>query len=179
MKDAKDKDGKTPRDLCECVPKPEFQAIARLLQASGIEKLAKIQVDLMDGSNVMLSLVNGSETTAVQLHEQLCNELKLSESCGRLFAVWLCSESLGNNVSPLYTTRSNIRKLWSISELQLKAEHKPISHLQKWQTKILPKWSDTADAAKEKPRLVFRRDARATLGDEKQASDVKWIRLCI
>jgi hypothetical protein len=49
--------------------------------------------------------------------------------------------------------------------------------MQKWQKKILPKWSDSADAAKEKPRLVFRRDARATLGDEKQASGVKWIRL--
>lgn len=62
--------------------------------------------------------------------------------------------------------------------MQLKAEHKPISHMQKWQAKILPKWSDSADAAKEKPRLVFRRDARATLGQEKQASDVKWIPLC-
>uniref|UniRef100_A0A914UZN2 KRIT N-terminal NPxY motif-rich region domain-containing protein n=1 Tax=Plectus sambesii TaxID=2011161 RepID=A0A914UZN2_9BILA len=155
--EAKDKDGKSPRDLCECVPKPEFQAIARLLQASSEEKLAKIQVDMMDGSNTMLSLVSGSDTTAAQLHEQLCNELKLSEACGRLFAVWICSESL---------------------ELQLKAEHKPLSHMLKWHTKILPKWSDSAEAAKEKPRLVFRRDARATLGDEKQASGVEWIPFC-
>jgi hypothetical protein len=99
LKEAKDKDGKTPRDLCECVPKPEFQAIALLLQASTEEKLAKIQVEMMDGSNAMLSLVNGVETTATQLHEQLCNELQLSEACGRLFAVWICSDSLGTYVA--------------------------------------------------------------------------------
>lgn len=76
-------------------------------------------------------------------------------------------------------SKEHMTKKRSISELQLKAEHKPISHMQKWQSKILPKWSDSADAAKEKPRLVFRRDARATLGEEKQASGVKWIPLCM
>lgn len=90
----KDKDGKTSLDLCECVPKPEWQNVAKLLKSAEKDKFPKIQVDLMDGSNVMLSLVQGNDTTAQQLHQQICTELKLPDACGRLFALWICSDSL-------------------------------------------------------------------------------------
>jgi len=54
----------------------------------------KIQVDLLDDSNLMLSLVNGADTIAAQLHAQMCRELKLPETASKIFAIWICSESL-------------------------------------------------------------------------------------
>lgn len=48
----------------------------------------------MDGSNLMISLINDADTTVAELQQQICIELKLNESCGKLFSLWLCSESL-------------------------------------------------------------------------------------
>jgi hypothetical protein len=50
---------------------------------------------MMDGSNCMIPMINGADTTAGQLHEQMCNALMLPHPCGRLFKLWLCSENLG------------------------------------------------------------------------------------
>ncbi len=36
---AKDNDGKIPLDLCDCVPKPEWQATAKLLRAAQAQRV--------------------------------------------------------------------------------------------------------------------------------------------
>lgn len=49
---------------------------------------------MMDGGNAQLALVHGEETTAAQLHAEMCKELNLNEDSSKLFAIWICSERL-------------------------------------------------------------------------------------
>lgn len=48
----------------------------------------------MDGGNAQLLLVQGNDTTAGQLHDCMCRELKLNADSSALFAIWICSEAL-------------------------------------------------------------------------------------
>ncbi|VDP27528.1 unnamed protein product [Soboliphyme baturini] len=144
----RDNDGKTPADLCDCVPKEDWLAVATLLKNSNDGKLPKIQIDLLDGSNIMLPLINGKETLAVELQREIIKELNLEEKCANLFALWISSLSL---------------------QLQLKADHKPLQHLIKWKEKILPQWVDCQEHSLEEPKLSFRRNARISLAEERQA----------
>lgn len=64
--------------------------------ASRFKGCVFFQVELMDGGNAQLSLVKGDETTAGQLHDSMCKELKLNAASGSLFAIWICSERLSN-----------------------------------------------------------------------------------
>lgn len=54
----------------------------------------KVQIDLMDDSNVMIDLSDGPETTAAVLHQQICQELNLPSTASKIFAIWICSDSL-------------------------------------------------------------------------------------
>ncbi|VDD87534.1 unnamed protein product [Enterobius vermicularis] len=143
----KDSKGYRALDICACVPKEEHQKVAKLLR--NWTPLEKIQVELMDGGNAQLSLVKGDETTAGQLHDSMCKELKLNAASGSLFAIWICSERLS---------------------LQLKEHHKPLLHMKQWSQKVAKFGSDNSYKTKEEiPKLYFRRDARVSLTSEKAA----------
>ncbi|EFO17779.2 hypothetical protein LOAG_10719 [Loa loa] len=111
--DAKDSSGRCPIDICACVPKIEYQKVAKLLL--NWKRLNKVQVELMDGGNAQLLLTHGHDTTAEELHAEMCKELKFNNDSGKLFAIWICSDRLS---------------------LQLKADHKPMLHMNKWKSKI-------------------------------------------
>ncbi|KHJ85425.1 hypothetical protein OESDEN_14849 [Oesophagostomum dentatum] len=98
----------------------------------------------------MVQLTDGAETPASAILEEIGRELKIEPSMLRLFALWVCSESLS---------------------LQLKPDHKPLAHLnvKKWRAKV-DKWTDQENS-REKPRLVMRRSAHASLATELRASN--------
>lgn len=54
------------------------------------------------------------------------------------------------------------------SELQLKAEHKPVKHIAAWQSNALKKFADIEKPTPEMPRLIFRRDAKLSLTEERK-----------
>lgn len=93
--DALDGEGKRAVQLAGANPRDEWRAVAQLLTAARASRLPKVQVDLMDGSNAMLSLLSGADTTADQLRDQMLDQLSLPLTCARLFAIWICSHSLG------------------------------------------------------------------------------------
>lgn len=130
-------------------------------------QLPKIQVDLLDDSNLMLSLVNGADTIAAQLHAQMCRELKLPETASKIFAIWICSESL-RTLLCFCVLFSGIQSAFLVClELQLKSEHKPVRHMEVWKTKVLTSFADCADINQEEPRLVFRRSAHLSVAEER------------
>ncbi|VDN92665.1 unnamed protein product [Brugia pahangi] len=145
--DAKDNSGRRPIDICACVPKLEYQKVAKLLL--NWKRLNKIQVELMDGGNAQLLLKHGQDTTAEELHAEMCKELKFNSDSGKLFAMWICSDRLS---------------------LQLKADHKPILHMNKWKSKIAKFGNEILQSNDDDaPKIFFRRDARLTLQKEKMA----------
>uniref|UniRef100_A0A1I7Y7B8 FERM domain-containing protein n=1 Tax=Steinernema glaseri TaxID=37863 RepID=A0A1I7Y7B8_9BILA len=146
--DARDKDGKMPIDHCKSVPRPEWQAIARML--ANWTTVEKIQMDMMDGGNLMLPLNKGTDTTADDLKTLMCTELEMQadSSVCNLFAVWICSKRLS---------------------LQLKGDHKVLAHLKKWDQNVAKWGHEDVSVGEDRPRLVFRRDAKATLVQEEKA----------
>lgn len=97
----------------------------------------------------MVQLTDGADTSAGAILTEIGRELNIEPSTLRLFALWVCSESLC---------------------LQLKPDHKPLAHLnvKKWRAKV-DKWTDQENS-KERPHLVLRRSAHASLAMELQAS---------
>uniref|UniRef100_A0A915PUW4 FERM domain-containing protein n=1 Tax=Setaria digitata TaxID=48799 RepID=A0A915PUW4_9BILA len=145
--DAKDNRGRRAIDICACVPKAEYQKVAKLLL--NWKRLNKIQVELMDGGNAQLLLTHGQETTAEELHTEMCKELKFNGDSGKLFAMWICSDRLS---------------------LQLKSDHKPLLHMSKWKSKVAKFGNDEIPSNDgDTPKIFFRRDARLTLQVEKMA----------
>uniref|UniRef100_A0A9J2P047 FERM domain-containing protein n=1 Tax=Ascaris lumbricoides TaxID=6252 RepID=A0A9J2P047_ASCLU len=142
---ARDCKGQRALDVCACVPKAEYQKVAKLLREWN--RLDKIQVEMMDGGNAQLALVQGQETSAGQLHAEMCKELKLNSASASLFAIWICSDRLS---------------------LQLKADHKPLQHMNKWRSKIAKFGNEeSAKNDDDTPKIFFRRDARVALRTEK------------
>ncbi|WKX90893.1 hypothetical protein Q1695_009612 [Nippostrongylus brasiliensis] len=143
----RNRDGNRAVDLCKDVPKKAWQDVAKLL--TSWKKLEKIQVDFMVAGNVMVQLSDGMDTSAGAILSEIGRELNIEPSTLRIFALWVCSESLC---------------------LQLKPDHKPIAHLnvKKWRAKV-EKWTDQENS-RERPHLVLRRSAHATLATELQAA---------
>ncbi|VDM96547.1 unnamed protein product [Onchocerca ochengi] len=103
----------------------------------------------MDGGNAQLLLTHGQDTTAGELHAEMCKELKFNSDSGKLFAMWICSDRLS---------------------LQLKADHKPLLHMNKWKSKIAKFGNEVIQSNDgDTPKIFFRRDARLTLQKEKLA----------
>ena len=55
---------------------------------------------------------------------------------------------------------------FSLTELQLKSEHKPIQHLNDWKRKIVGLLTDS-DPSREDPQIFWRRDAILSIAEEK------------
>ncbi|MCP9260254.1 Krev interaction trapped protein 1 [Dirofilaria immitis] len=145
--DAKDSSERRPIDVCACVPKIEYQKVTKLLL--NWKRLNKIQVELMDGGNAQLLLTHGQDTTAEELRIEMCKELKFNSDSGKLFAMWICSDRLS---------------------LQLKADHKPLLHMNKWKNKVAKFGNEEIQSNDgDTPKIFFRRDARLTLQKEKMA----------
>lgn len=53
----------------------------------------------MDGGNAQLLLTHGQDTTAEELHAEMCKELKFNNDSGKLFAMWICSDRLSRFVN--------------------------------------------------------------------------------
>ncbi|KAK5972987.1 Krev interaction trapped protein 1, partial [Trichostrongylus colubriformis] len=139
----RNRDGNRPLDLCKDVPKKAWQDVAKLLM--NWKKIKKIQIDFLAAGNVMVELTDGVETSAGAIMAEIGRELNMESSTLNLFALWVCSESLS---------------------LQLKPDHKPLAHLKgkKWRAKV-DKWTDQENS-REKPHLVLRRSAHASLATE-------------
>ncbi|VDK43447.1 unnamed protein product [Anisakis simplex] len=166
---ARDSKGQRALDLCSCVPKAEYQKAARLLR--DWNKLDKIQVEMMDGGNAQLALFQGNETTAGQLHAEMCKELKMNASSASLFAIWICSSRLSTLFYLFAATSFTLKYiLCQIVGLQLKADHKPLLHMSKWHSKVAKFGNEettNTSTDDETPKIYFRRDARVTLRTEK------------
>ncbi|EYB97147.1 hypothetical protein Y032_0143g2417 [Ancylostoma ceylanicum] len=139
----RNRDGNRAVDLCKDVPKKAWQDVAKLLL--NWKKIEKIQVDFLNAGNVMVQLTEGADTTAGAILAEIGRELNIEPTTLKLFALWVCSDSLS---------------------LQLKPDHKPLAHLnvKKWRAKV-DKWTDQENS-REKPRLVMRRSAHASLAAE-------------
>lgn len=53
----------------------------------------------MDGGSAQLLLTQGQDTTAAELHAEMCKELKFNSDSGKLFAMWICSDRLSRFVN--------------------------------------------------------------------------------
>ncbi len=71
----KDIDGKSCIDICEIVNSPSSKLCAEIIRSRLSQPSPKINIRLMDGSDVDLNLVSGSNTTVEQLHTQLYSVL--------------------------------------------------------------------------------------------------------
>ncbi|VDN08317.1 unnamed protein product [Thelazia callipaeda] len=94
--DVSDNSGRRPIDICAYVPKLEYKKVTEML--SNWKPLDKIQVELMDGGNAQLLLLHGEQTTAQELHSEMCKELNFNTDSGKLFAIWICSNRLSRFV---------------------------------------------------------------------------------
>ncbi|KAH7728676.1 krev interaction trapped protein 1-like isoform 1 [Aphelenchoides avenae] len=141
-----DSNGRTPLDLCEKVPKPEWQSAAVLLRSE--LRPNKLEVVLASGSSLQIEVENADTVTAGDLRDSVLAEQGLSSSAfARIFSIWLVSDRLS---------------------LQLKAEQKVKVHLDKW-PEHLDKWGDPVLPGFEPSdgvKIILRRDARTLLGDE-------------
>ncbi|KAK6728194.1 hypothetical protein RB195_005691 [Necator americanus] len=144
----RNREGNRAVELCKDVPKRAWQDVAKLLL--NWKTIEKIQVDFLAAGNVMVQLTEGAETSAARILAEIGRELKMEPSMLSLFALWVCSDSLS---------------------LQLKPDHKPLAHLnvKKWRAKV-DKWTEQENS-REKPRLVMRRSAHASLEAEIKASN--------
>ncbi|ELT97767.1 hypothetical protein CAPTEDRAFT_226695 [Capitella teleta] len=152
---AVDNCNKTALNLCENIDKPDLQAVAQLLRSAMSKPTPTIKVLLMDGTNRMLNLVSGANTTVLQLQQQMMQEIEIPENCADVFTIWICSRNL---------------------QLQLKPEHKPIQHLNDWKRKIvqlLTSW----DPSREDAQLFWRRHASLSMTKEKMVRHPVAIRL--
>ncbi|XP_014775952.1 krev interaction trapped protein 1 [Octopus bimaculoides] len=140
---ARNKNNKTPYDLCCKASSPEMKRAADLLEAAMNRPSRKIEIHLMDGKQKTLNLTTGDNTTVSHFREQMLRELDLPESYGNIFSIWICSQSL---------------------ELQLKLEHKPVHQLHSW--KGVVKQLTEKDPEQEKPVLQWRRNAKVNLQEE-------------
>ncbi|CAD5208839.1 unnamed protein product [Bursaphelenchus xylophilus] len=146
----RDQNGKTALDFCESVPKLEWQNISALLRNLTVLRPEKIEINLI-GRNSLQIKCTPATVTAGQLRDSILKVEGLNAVMSdKVFALWICSERLS---------------------LQLKAEMKIRTHLEKW-LEYLSKWGDVQDRANpsEKPRLYFKRDARTLLGDERDVA---------
>ncbi|GAB1598990.1 krev interaction trapped protein 1-like [Argonauta hians] len=139
----RDKNNKTPYDLCCKSTNPEMRRAADLLKAAMNRPSWKIEIQLMDGKQKTLNLTTGDNTTVSHFREQMLRELDMPESYGNIFSIWICSQSL---------------------ELQLKLEHKPVHQLHSW--KAVVKQLTEKDPELEKPILQWRRNAKVNLQEE-------------
>lgn len=153
---ALDREGNTPLSLCQKIPekKPEHESCSRLLEEASKRPCPKIDVFLMDGSHRSLNLVSNVNTTVHHLHLQMLERLEIPDVASSMFTIWICSPNL---------------------QLQLKKEHCPVDHMQKWPDIVLK--LTTFDPSKEKPRLVWRRDARLSIDIEKKTRDTAAVNL--
>ncbi|CAD5117322.1 DgyrCDS6108 [Dimorphilus gyrociliatus] len=141
-----DKREKTALDLCSNSPLPTAQKCAELLRKAMKKPAPKIQINLTDGTFRMLPMTSGSNTTVEDLNKQMIRELNISEECGSLFTVWICSPSL---------------------QLQLKKDHKPIQHLNDWKRRIVSILTDSKPV-NEEPQLWWRKDVVKSIEYERK-----------
>ncbi|KAI1722206.1 ankyrin repeats (3 copies) domain-containing protein [Ditylenchus destructor] len=144
-----DANGMTALDLCDKVPKPDWQDAAFLLRSCQLRP-TKLEVQIIGGSALQVEVADIREATAGELRDSVLATEGMTQAAGRIFAIWISSKRLS---------------------LQLKAEQKVNVHLEKW-PEHLEKWGDpptgdpiTSDEA-DQARIILRRDARTLLGDE-------------
>ncbi|CAF0703806.1 unnamed protein product [Brachionus calyciflorus] len=152
---SKNSDGKTPLQLCDNNSQANYKKCAEILKTRLNRPSKQIVVKLMDGSEINLNLISGSNTTAEQLQAQLNNKLGLDLESSSYFSFWIGSKHL---------------------KLQLKPDHKPLQQLADWKRCIVPQLT-SVDPLKEEPNLLFMRDAMCPLKNEKKINNATAIRL--
>lgn len=91
-----DINGRTALDLCEKVPKPEWQSVAVLLRSE--LRPNKLEVQLASGSSLQIEVGDVDSITAGDLRDSVLTEQGLSPSAfSRIFSVWLVSDRLSKH----------------------------------------------------------------------------------
>ncbi|CAI4230186.1 unnamed protein product [Auanema sp. JU1783] len=143
-------DGLKAIDLCDTLPKTEYKECARLIKEA--IKPEKIQIDLMDGGALMVLLINGKDTKANEILNQISLELHISREALSLFGLWIYSDSLA---------------------LQLKSDAKIWPKMKDW-SRIVTKICRYEQLKEEEAKLIFRRNAHASLRTEIEVSKLSF-----
>lgn len=79
-------------DLCERVPKPDWQAAAYLLRK--LLRPNKIEVQLIGGPALQVEVNDSFEATAGELRDNVLSKEGLNQAAGRIFAIWITCNRL-------------------------------------------------------------------------------------
>mmetsp|Transcript_18112 Transcript_18112/g.53655 ORF Transcript_18112/g.53655 Transcript_18112/m.53655 type:complete len:984 (+) Transcript_18112:203-3154(+) len=160
---AKDKDGLTPLKLARMLRLGDWAEVEKVLEnpnsqnavnrfkSSGVklEDAVDFKIYLMDGTFKMVRLPGGDLTTAGDLRDGVGGMVHIPEECQKLFAIFVVSPSLS---------------------IQLDEDMKPLQRLERW-PEMLERYTDPAQWSTiqhEVPMLVFRRNQKLTLSDERR-----------
>lgn len=83
---------KTALDLCERVPKPDWQDAAYLLRKQICPN--KIEVQLIGGPALQVEVADSLQTTAGELRDATLSSEGLNESDQKIFSIWITSNRL-------------------------------------------------------------------------------------
>ncbi|KAL3859728.1 hypothetical protein ACJMK2_009929 [Sinanodonta woodiana] len=155
---AVDREGKTALDLAEEINGWQHSEVVQKIKTAA-RYPNQIQVQVMDNTKKKLNLVAGANTTVQQLNHQMLREYSMPETpYADIFTIWICSESL---------------------QLQLKPEHRPLEHMHMWNKRIVGMLVDVdpKKGLKEDPHLEWRRNAKISLLEEREAIHPEAIKL--
>lgn len=155
--------GRTPLSLCEQFALGDWQEVSDVLRnpekyLHAVNRFTKIpqgmtaadmvehRIFLMDGSEKVLRLPEGEVTSTEDLRNAVAGLVHLPADARNLFMIWMVSPSL---------------------QMQLEPSTKPLRRLRRW-PQMAELYTENTGVA-EQPVLVFRRDARLRLADERKA----------
>lgn len=114
--------------------------------ADAAGEIIEHRISLMDGSNKVLRLPGGVNTTANDLRDAVAGLVRIPDDAFHLFAIWMQTPSLG---------------------IQLQPDWKPLKRLKRW-PQIAELYVEPSVIEEEHPRLFFKRNEMAALSDERK-----------
>eukprot|EP00047_Mylnosiga_fluctuans_P004995 m.237744 g.237744 ORF g.237744 m.237744 type:complete len:969 (-) comp13190_c0_seq1:129-3035(-) len=150
-----DNDGHSPLWLCEQMKVNQWEEVSRLLRnPQGVAaesrfsyepgaELTELRIALMDGSEKVVRVPGGDQTTTESLRNAVAGILNVAEESWNVFGIWIRSPSV---------------------EFQLALDMKPSKRLKRWQEMV----DLYGSGSPETPVLQFRRNANLTLSDERK-----------
>nr|XP_039252037.1 krev interaction trapped protein 1-like [Styela clava] len=144
---AVDKEGRTAQECCEQIRSRDWHKCSQLLKDGMNRPYQKLKIHKMDGSEKILELKHGSNTTM----QDVLDLMGLPDDVTKCFTLWIASKSL---------------------HLQLKPEHRPLIEIKKWPN-VLQRLSGvrSSELVKEVPKIYLRRDAKLLPSVEENVTD--------
>jgi len=141
------------QDVSDVLRNPEkylhaVNRFTKIPQGMTAADMVEHRIFLMDGSEKVLRLPEGEVTSTEDLRNAVAGLVHLPADSRQLFTIWMVSPSL---------------------QMQLEPSTKPLRRLRRW-PQMAELYTDTAanGGAVEQPVLVFRRDSRLRLADERK-----------